>query len=614
MYSFREFKISTLPLHDLVLGECGKTLIKIRGNILDVGSICYLKRSSETRKKGLPRLVELSSYCKEREGLVLKLIRVFSIKVRRHPYCDIRDFLIFVNWCDRQETLYLLDDNQSIKNALKKFTDWMVNEIASDRNSPNYFAKIQSGLIRTLSDLFNEDFGRGLRRIRRSSRYIKNTDVPAVQIQAKCLSVLGLVFHNFSNFVVNNMEYPFYFTGLRGEVNGMWVFPALIKFQSPLKTHEVKHGTRVFDYEGGKIRSPEGAAALYEKPKSAERVIYIAKKALKNANADMRHPQRRDLAGWAYKSFVWLFLANTGMNYSSVVNIPWDPNYEVSTSRQGFRSIKFRAGGKEVSFEVGSKFLPDFKLYLKLREYLLNGRSFHNLFFDVCDKMGRGICELQYPPISQLKDFYKSIDPEFEMVLSREWRQAKSDFILNVADISTAATMLQNKESTVRKHYASGSDSQWKLEWNQFFSLLGPAIKRRANEYKHKSSALAHCSSFGNPESAPGIVDVPSCETEHGCLDCAKFRIHADEKDVRKLCSARLYIAKISIVNPSFEFFNETYSLPLEKINFILNEISSVSEKHKAMVDRVEAEVRRFESIDPYWELKFSMLFELGVL
>lgn len=394
----------------------------------------------------------------------------------------------------------------------------------------------------------------------------------------------------------------------------MWVFPSLVRFQSPLKPVEIKHGTRVFDYENGTIRTVDELKELYGWSSAAFNSVTRARELLSRANSDMRHPKRRDLAIWASKSFFWLFLANTGMNFSVAADIPWDPSYEVSSSRQGFRALKFRSQGQEINVEIGSKFLPVFKKYLNLRAYLLNGREFHRLFFDVSFKSREPIAEIRYPLLKSLRDFYKSIDPEFELVLSREWRQAKSDFSIREGGISAAAAMLQNTEKTVRKNYTGGSEESWKLEWQEFFSLMGPAIMVHADRYKSEESTISHCSSFGDPVPAPGTVDAPNCETGHGCLSCSKYRVHAHEGDVRKLCSAKLFITEVSVLNPSPEFFEENYKAPLEKIEHILKEIASISEGHKLMVDSIQSQIKRFECLDPYWELKLSMLYELGVL
>ena len=148
-------------------------------------------------------------------------------------------------------------------------------------------------------------------------------------------------------------------------------------------------------------------------------------------NEDKRHFNRLRAASTAAMAFLFLFVANTGMNTAPVLSLPWSQALAESVARpgaerQGFRSVKYRAGGATVSFEVGIAFMPKLKKYLKLRAYLLEGSpGCDTLFFT---SLLSGTNGHKFLPVSEgsvksiFKTLVKRFDPQLEYVSPKKWR------------------------------------------------------------------------------------------------------------------------------------------------------------------------------------------------
>lgn len=313
-----------------------------------------------------------------------------------------------------------------------------------------------------------------------------------------------------------------------------------------------------------------------------------------------------------------MFIANTGMNLAQVRNLKWDDNYELGVESQGFREIKYRAGNRKVSFIIKISFHKKFQIFLKLRGYLLNGRECEHLFFTLGANLDQAPKAIGPDVTSNFYNVIKKIDPQVEKVLSRGWRAAKADWLVRNTDVSTAALVLQNSESTVMKHYMGGSVNQSLSELGLFFERLSDVVK---NSYPLKSkealidSPLGECNDFGNPTQVEFNQSIqPNCAQPEGCLFCDKYIVHMDERDVRKLISYLLCINQTSSLSSSNDHFHTLFDPIILRIQLILDFIYHKSAKHQQLVKRVRKEVEIDGIFDPYWEGKLEMLIEIGAL
>lgn len=140
-----------------------------------------------------------------------------------------------------------------------------------------------------------------------------------------------------------------------------------------------------YHFADGRLLTAEEVQVAYPVGRTSHRwqdVLRDATQYIVDGNADFNHRSRWRLASQASNVYLISFLAATGMNWSQAINLSWsDHDFEVEATKQGFRTIKWRAGGKLVSFELPVASLPAFKRFLELRRFLLQGRSYDHLFF-----------------------------------------------------------------------------------------------------------------------------------------------------------------------------------------------------------------------------------------
>lgn len=96
----------------------------------------------------------------------------------------------------------------------------------------------------------------------------------------------------------------------------------------------------------------------------------------------------------------------------------------------------------------------------------------------------------------------------------------------------------------------------------------------------------------------------PDCKTQEGCLFCDKHRVHADEKDTRKLSSCAFVVQQVIYVPGAEVYFQPV----LGRIESLLDEIKTRDEANIEMVDRVVKQVHEEGDLDPYWAAKLALL------
>ena len=203
------------------------------------------------------------------------------------------------------------------------------------------------------------------------------------------------------------------------------------------------------------------------------------------------------------------------------------------------------------------------------------------------------------------------IDPNVPRISSRAWRAGKSDWLLRNVNPATAAVILQNTVPTVLRSYAEGSPTSQEDELGQFFEGLRGAVIAKGTPVENAvERAVGVCTSFGSPHQIVLAPIASDCHRVEGCLFCDKFKIHADERDTRKLLSCRYCIEQTAHLAESEEQFHRLFGPIFERIQLLLVEIDR---RDPGMVAPIEEEVKAGE-LDPFWARKLEMLIDLELV
>lgn len=593
----------------------------------DIGALCFLRRepvpqNGKVRRSTGARKVVLASLCPERVIHVRALIALISEEIRlgKRPLTMLdvtRKIATFINWVDENGHSSYFVDSDSMRRAVHAYASHIRGRVVSHSISLNAGVTLQRIPIAYFGELLGVDnLGRGINLLRRNKNTVTSTSPPDEIAQARTLGLCEALFIGLSELVLGEKTYPFGIampSYLDYPADTMWVFPSNVWCMSASKLNSTEFGHRRggFDYRDGRLVTHDEIleSDRVDRKKRVNGVISLAKTVLNSANSDLRHRHRRFMGMVAVNAFIHLFLSRTGMNWTQAVEMQWldGDNDNSNAIRQKFRSVKFRAGGKIVYFQLPLKFMPLFKRYLQLRDYLLQGYpEFAGLFFNLgINAFGApGMIKSAMPGVSTMLG---RIDPSFVQIRSRAWRAAKSDWLLTRTDLSTTALLLQNSEQTVLQSYTAGSAESHQVEMSAFLDKI--VVSAGTMSADRRVSAVGACVSHGNPFeiSTTAALVIPNCEApEAGCLFCDKFRIHADETDVRKLLSCRYTLARTS----HLAGFHNIAGPLVNRIDYVLG---TVQHQDGTLVPRIAKEVDAGE-LDPYWASKFDLLLKLRLV
>ncbi|BBB62323.1 hypothetical protein UNDKW_4050 [Undibacterium sp. KW1] len=300
------------------------------------------------------------------------------------------------------------------------------------------------------------------------------------------------------------------------------------------------------------------------------------------------------------------------MNWAQVQNLTWSEDYEVKSENQFFRTIKWRADNRIVFFELPISFMPRFKKFLKLREFLLNGQTCKWLFFHRGSHRDEDPQQIKFR-LSNSYQILKNIDPNIEPITTRQWRAAKSDWLIRNTDPATSAAVLQNTEKTVLASYLAGSPVTQMEEITKFLDGVSQIVEREENALPLSTSrSVGSCVEYGKPQSINfETTTTTNCRNVEGCFFCRNFRIHQDERDIRKLVSCRYCLQEFAKSSGGNVLPNSILFATLNRVDEILSEIAK---KNTILVSKIVWEVEEQGELDQYWASKLEMLMALGIV
>lgn len=633
-YSDRLIAVYELPLNDnLAILRTEQAVLRFEnGNSVDIGALCYLRRErfqglGKGRKGAFGRRVVLSSFCSQRRIRIQAFIEYLSGEAKhgsRRPstLCNYAtEFASFLNWADESGFSDAISSPVEARRAIESYVSYLKDRVRSRAVSLNTAATSQNLAITAISEFLDiEGLARGISLLSKDRAANQPTVPPSEKDQGRALALCETLFDALSTHVLDGNTYPFAIRlpdYLGYPENQMWVLPThawCVPASHRAEGNRKPQPGAGYNYLHGRLSTREEILSVEKykpeaKRKIVNQILVKSKLQLDLANQNTRHPQRIYLAMFALNVFVPMFLSRTGMNWAQMAALHWTGNYKEnsSTIRQRFREIKFRAGNKEVSFQLPLQFTSTFKRFLQLRDYLLEGNSsFEHLFFS----KGEHGSKAPKPITENMGLTFKAlrrIDPGLSPILPMAWRAAKSDWSLTRTDVATTALLLQNSEQSVRQSYAAGSVATHLEEMSDFLGQM--VLDGRVETSGFEETAVGECSSYGDSQEISGgrAAVLPDCQRpEIGCLFCNKLKIHADEHDVRKLLSCRYCLRQTSHLSG----FHSMAEPLLARIELILTE---VRRRDEALVDQIEQEVDEGE-MDVYWAAKYDMLLRLKLV
>lgn len=631
----REVTTYDIPLDGASILHPEFALLCFEGANLDVGALCYLRRSSVPRRgrnngRVASRLVDLLSFDAERAKQVSKLMAFFSDLTTDGGYrvqtvhSNASHMLRFMDWADAQGHPDVLAGGEYAYAAFRAYVGHLRERVNRHEVVLASATKEQWMIHRLLSGFTGlHDLHRGVNTLSfTAGTGWTRTEPPAENDLAKVESLCEALFLGFTGLVLDGEKYPLKLPlpkYLGWAEDYLWVFPVRRWCLPPHQwetRHELDRPYWAYNYKQGRLSEPDEIRHHCRDPHTACLIVRNAQTVLAEANADARHSHRFKSAMVAHNAFVLMFLGQTGMNPSVACALKWGKEYVVGQEQQGFREIKWRAGGKGYSAVIRMNFLPLFKRYVDLRTYLLGDQDCDSLFLSFGVNRTGAASSMQEKAMDSIYSTLEIINPDIKPLRPRKLRAAKQDFHIRHTDPATSAQVMGHSEETALQHYSAGSEATHYSEVSDFFDKVQQAAANR-QAILHPGEEVSNgvvshvgvCSAYAAPHAVAEDAPVePNCKQLEGCLFCDKHRVHPDERDTRKLASCA-YVLRQAIYVPGADVF---FKPVLERIQSLLDDISALAE-NADMVTRIVGEVENDGELDDFWAGKLALLNDLEI-
>lgn len=333
-------------------------------------------------------------------------------------------------------------------------------------------------------------------------------------------------------------------------------------------------------------------------------------------NQDRSHLYRLELGIRAMRAYFLVLLDVTGINDSTLATIKWeDDNFVEEVAEKGLRNIKRRAGNKEVLFTIQSIFMKSFRIFLKLRSFILNGHTCNTLFF-----VGTG--EDAHLDGQMAKGGYgsycyrslASLYPNLTYTGSRMLRQYKKRWAMKRTKGKTflVAALLQHKPEISEQFYPHETKAESQNLMGSFFNYQHRIIMKMDPS---KQTSVGGCDSTEHvPQADSELLPYkPDCQKKMTCLFCTFYRVKPESDDIRKVVSLEYIINRHSILHArSSEHFELVMKPVLDRIDILLKAMIQRYPQTEVVIDEIRKDVYEYQNLHWYWEAKLQLHWELG--
>lgn len=599
-----------------------------------VGRIAYAKRDMFNKENvNDKKYADSDSFVNSRRRVIRDVL--IALADPEYVYTTIngylRRFLEIFDWCDSKLTYDFTRTVSNASAAYKEYTNELVNDLKTGRYSSTTASGKQLIFRQLLKSIFpNEDVDKEIfnktKRVKRGlDRNLEAPDRDNVDYQ---LYMFIKIFEQLSDQVTTHKNFPFYFKCDEYESH---IIPTVKGgFDYILTPFNEGKESPYFNFKEGKMFSTE-EAQLSKYPQSktltlpqkgvVRNALRKFKSVMKESNADPRCYARISLANMAMNCYYFIFLHATGMNHQPLADLKFDGKYEIEKSVESkeYRVIKFRSGGREVSFTLGRIAIKLFKKYLSLRRWMLDGTEFEYLFFSSGHSKGKFITprkvksNISAALYERLEGRF--IPPALSRLGSAKLRKFKSDVLISMGeDITVSSKLLQHlDEKTAAESYADGNKHKQQEEFSNYWKAVDALVLGDSNELTKTASGA--CKDYGEPIPVNDETAIkPSCNLPQGCLFCQHYMIHSDEEDLFKIISLKYFIEAVMEEFPDIEHVVILYADLLARINEIINHMESINEDVANIVAMVRKKVFDEHQIHNFWDLRLQRFERMGVV
>lgn len=525
----------------------------------------------------------------------------------------------------RENGVNLLCNKASIQDFIDCYTDHLLHQIKvydrhlkvglSTHTAQTYQSRVISFFAYAINIEESEITG-GLHIIQRNNNQVQSAVALNDKAFAEQFSLYTQIFRQFSNIVLDHIEVP---TSVNLNSKQLWIAPSYNQWLKP--KHKTSIGMRGFNYDNGHFYTIE-ELELFSHCKGKKRYQldqHVSQAIDATVKVNLQYSKLRLLlAAWACRAYFMHFLIVTGENDSTAASLMFEDEYLTEKSEQHFKSIKWRANGIPVSYDIQNEFVGDFQRYIQLRNYLIDHyqQDYKALFISAAVS--------KLTPLSTKGDVSCSFRKLFVVQFtgtpltgtSKSFRVSKSLWVRENYGTGISSYIMQHSNSTSDAHYAGKDEEKSAEQLADYFAELDNQLLKESLPVIPIPSG--NCTAPSTPEVLDSLplnsVVTVNCGSHEGCLFCSKYRIHADEADIRKLLSLKYLIIQSQSAAASKEHFDNVYKPVLDRIEDLLDHIGDKKPSCQPLIKKIRKEVFEQELLTDYWYRKLELLDDLGLL
>lgn len=603
-------------------------VIQFGSTFQHLGRICY-NNVQVTNKNNRKLNVDIDSIDVVAIQFAKKLIpyladlKLDGIRVR--TLNGLTSFIISLFKYIRVDGFNLRCNKASIQDFITSYTNYLLHQIKIyDRNlnlglSTHTAQTYQSRVISFFSyviEIEESELTGGLFIIQRNNNQVQSALALNDDAFAQQFSLYTKIFRQFSNIVLDHIEIP---TPVNLNNEQLWIAPSYTQWLKP--KHKKTIGLRGFNYDNGHFYTVEELELLAhckgKKRYQLGQHVSQARDATVKVNQQYS-TLRLLLAAWACRAYFMHFLIVTGENDSTAASLIFEDEYLTERSEQHFKSIKWRANGIMMNYNIQNEFVGDFQRYIQLRSYLIKHyqQDYKALFISGAVSKLATLSTKGDVSCSFRKLFSVQFTGTPLTGTSKSFRVSKSLWVRDNYGSGISSYIMQHNNKTADSHYTNKDEEKSTEQITDYFVALDEQLLKEPVSSVPIPSG--NCTEPSKPEPLNLLplnnAITVSCGNHEGCLFCSKYRIHADEADIRKLLSVKYLIIQSQNLAASQEHFDSVYKPVLIRIEDLLDHIRDKQPSYLTLIKNVRKEVFEQELLSEYWYRKLELLDDLGLL
>jgi hypothetical protein len=603
-------------------------VIQFGSNFHHLGRICY-KNVSITNKNNRELSVNLDSIDIIAIQFVKRLIPYLADLMldgkRLRTLNEFTSYIISLFKYIRVDGFNLRCNKVSIQDFITSYTDYLLHKIKIyDRNlnlglSTHTAQTYQSRVISFFSyviEIEESELTGGLFIIQRNNNQVQSALALNDDAFTQQFNLYTKIFREFSNIVLDHIEIP---TSVNLNNEQLWIAPSYTQWLKP--KHKKTIGMRGFNYYNGHFYTTEELELLAhckgKKRYQLGQHVSQARDATDKVNLEYSK-LRLLLAAWACRAYFMHFLIVTGENDSTAASLTFEDEYFTERSEQNFKSIKWRANGITVNYDIQNEFVADFQRYIQLRSYLIEyyQQDYKALFISAAVSKITNVSTKGDVSCSFRKLFSVQFTGTPLTGTSKSFRVSKSLWVRDNYGSGISSYIMQHNNKTADSHYSNKDEEKSAEQITDYFIELDKQLLKESVSSVPIPSG--NCTETSKPEPLNFLplnssITV-SCGNHEGCLFCSKYCIHADEVDIRKLLSVKYLIMQSQNLSASQEHFDSVYKPVLTHIEDLLDHIGNKEPNCLTLIKTLRKEVFEQELLSEYWYRKLELLDDLGLL